>query len=102
MEDHAYRELRSDLREDLAVAAAAAASELSGSHHTTDAYEGLMDTLLDSRDRFRHIMANLQGSRLISEVDQAVGPTPLGCVLSSASGILAAERVAAEESADGG
>jgi len=64
-----------------------------------------MDTLLDSRNRFRHIMANLQGSRLISEVDQAVGPAPPEpepepepeCVLSSASGTLPAEQVAAEE-----
>ena len=102
IEDHVYGGLRSDLRVDLASAAAAAASELSGGQRDTDSYEGLLDTLLESRDRIAYRMASLQGSRMISEIDQVVGPAPEECILLSASGLSAAERVTAEEVADHG
>jgi len=102
MRDHVYGGLRDDLRADLGAAAAASASELSGSQHAVDTYEGVLDTLLNSRDQCCHIMAKLHGSRLISEVDQAVGPAPPPeFFLASASGIAAAELVAAEEAAEG-
>lgn len=98
MEAHAYDGLRPDLRMDLAAAATAA--ELGRSGHSADDYEGLLDTLLDSRDRFRNIMADLQGSRLISELDQE--PPPPDPLLIRESAMSAAEQLAAKETADGG
>ena len=83
-QDFAYGGLRSDLRGDLAAAAAAATSDLDGRPHEAEQFEGLLDTLSRQRQHTRESSWPLEGSRWVQEVGTHVA-VPMTSAAAAAS-----------------